>query len=141
MRKIYALLFIVALMNAALSFVIYQKPAASNACSSHCDVVLGSSYATFLGVPQSLIGILSFGFLALLAAYLSVRENEQVEKLVFFVLTLGGLYALRLLYLQAFVLGAFCPYCVVIDSSTILTGILFLWRKRPNVFAPQAIAF
>jgi len=39
---------------------------------------------------------------------------------------------------QAFVLGAFCPYCVVIDSSTILTGILFLWRKGSRVFTPQA---
>ncbi len=134
MRTVYWFVLLVALVNIVLSAATYAKSSmpVSNMCSAHCDVVLGNSYAKLFGIPQALIGVVSFTFLALLAWYFLVFETKLAKKLIFISLALGSLYALRMLYIQAFILNAFCPYCVVIDISTIVAGfaVVFMHKRR-----------
>lgn len=146
MRIVYWFVLLVALVNIVLSAAIYAKSSvpASNMCSAHCDVVLGSSYSKLFGIPQALIGVFSFTVLALLVWYCLVFETGLSKKLVLIALVLGSLYALRMLYIQAFILNAFCPYCVVIDTSMIVAGLAVLFmhkRRKAYVPTPQTSSF
>ncbi|MEK6963673.1 MAG: vitamin K epoxide reductase family protein [Nanoarchaeota archaeon] len=146
MKRVYWLILCVALLNIILSCALYGKhqaldPNAAKMCfgSTQCDLVLKSSYATVWGVPQALIGVVAFTALALVA-WLCIVFDRAERVLLLFLLG-GGLYALRMLYLQAFVIGAFCPYCVTIDISTILVCALLLYmnkRRNGHVFAHKA---
>jgi uncharacterized membrane protein len=80
--------------------------------SAGCFQVLGSSYARIGALPISGLGALAyFGVFtfALFAAFGYLRAR------LFFVVTVGAMFAatLWLLYVQAFILHAFCRYCLV----------------------------
>src|SRR5436190_23048220 len=79
--------------------------------SPDCFRVLGSSYAKIAGIPLAAFGSLAyfsvFSF-ATFAAFGYARAR------LFLTLTTGAMFVatLWLLYLQAFVLHAFCRYCL-----------------------------
>jgi protein-disulfide isomerase/uncharacterized membrane protein len=87
-----------------------------------CDRVAHSTYSMLFGVPRPAIGVVAF--LALLTVVL-MRGS--------FARRLGALLALpfiveglHLLYIQAFILHAWCPFCVAIDLSSIVAGVAML---------------
>src|SRR5439155_26798769 len=90
--------------------------------SPDCFRVLGSSYARVGGIPVALFGTLAyfsvFSF-ATFAAFGYVRART------FLILTLGAMFlaTLWLLYVQAFLLHAYCRYCLFSAAITfLLTG-------------------
>jgi len=102
---------------------------------SGCDAVLSSSYATLAGsVPLAAAGAASYFAvfsLATLAAfgYGGVRGPLAVLVALMFAFTLW------LLYVQAFVLRAFCTYCLVSAAVTTTLALLvfvlpLLGRRR-----------
>jgi uncharacterized membrane protein len=100
--------------------------------TSGCEEVNRSIYSQVLGVPVALLGGLSY--LAMLAALWA--ESQQIIKpeegaLALFGLSLAGvLYSLYLTYVELFVLGAVCSWCVV--SAVAITAIFALsavWLK------------
>ena len=96
------------------------------ACGSPggCSAVLGSAYAAVAGVPTAAFGLLAyFGVFSasLLAAFGYTRARTLLA------LVVSGMFAatLGLLYLQAFVLHAFCPFCLLSAALTfLLAGIV-----------------
>ncbi len=92
--------------------------------NSGCDFVLRSEYSRIFGVPLSLIGIFYFSTILILVSF---------QKLALFLKTisfLGFLFALYLIYLQAFVIKNFCQYCLIVDSSAIFIFILSWLTKN-----------
>lgn len=90
--------------------------------TSGCDTVSKSPYSVLFGVPLSAWGVLFYlgiGFLALL--YIDTK-NLIVAKLIPFATTLGFLSSLYFIYVQKFLIGAFCIYCIL---SAIVSTILF----------------
>jgi len=92
--------------------------------SPDCFRVLGSSYARVGGIPVALFGTLAyfsvFSF-ATFAAFGYVRART------FLILTVGAMFlaTLWLLYVQAFLLHAYCRYCLFSAAITfLLTGVL-----------------
>jgi len=87
-----------------------------------CDRVAHSVYSSLFGIPRPAIGVVAF--LALLAVVMMrgafARRLGALLALPFIV------EGLHLLYLQAFVLHAWCPFCVVIDVSSIGVGVAML---------------
>jgi uncharacterized membrane protein len=85
--------------------------------------VLGSPYARIAGIPVAAFGVLgyfaAFSF-AVFAAFRYARART------FFALTVLAMFAstLWLLYLQAFVLHAFCRYCLFSAALVFLLGAL-----------------
>lgn len=106
----------------------------SPACPSQgCDQVLSSPYATVLGVPLSLWGMVAYGLMAVFAlGPLLVKEKphkswrtrlvRQTDWLLFGGATLMVVWSGYLMYILAFTLKAFCPYCF---ASAFLSGCLF----------------
>jgi len=85
------------------------------ACSilEGCDVVLNSAYSMVGPVPLAAIGFFYYLFIFFGSLfYLSRPNNKKIFKLVKWVTILGLLFSLYFLYLQAFVIGVYCMYCI-----------------------------
>lgn len=90
-----------------------------------CSVVLSSSYASVAGIPTAAFGALAYFAIfssATLAAFGYTRAR------VFLALLVGVMFATSswLLYLQAFVLHAFCPFCLFSAALTFFLAGLVL---------------
>jgi len=98
-----------------------------------CGVVTGSAYATILGIPVALLGALYYlAFLIGTVFYFDRKDERMLRPLAMF--SIAGLAAtLYFLFIQAFVLNAFCIYCLgSAFTSTVLfaTGMWYLFRTR-----------
>jgi uncharacterized membrane protein len=101
--------------------------------SSGCQDVLSSKYAAFGPVPLAALGALAY-FTAFSTALLAAFGYAGCRSL--FALLIAVMFAttLWLLYLQAYVLHAFCDYCLFSAGvTTVLTFIAianFFLRER-----------
>jgi uncharacterized membrane protein len=93
-----------------------------------CNLVQESKYATLFGViPVGLLGIL--GYLGILIAwFLARRDLERISTLatlaLFGMATFGSLFSIYLTFLEPFVLGATCMWCLT--SAILITVILWI---------------
>ena len=92
-----------------------------------CDAVLSSRWATLLGVPTAVWGLVTY--LALAATAFIARAETQWRTswtIAFF----GALYSVYLTAISLTTLGATCPYCLT--SLALMTSILVvLTFERP----------
>lgn len=98
-----------------------------------CDEVSKSPYSVMFGVPLSLWGVLFYlgtGFLALLYAD---TKNLFVGKLIPVATTLGFLSSCYFIYVQKFLIGAFCIYCLLsafVSTILFILGMIFLKKLK-----------
>jgi uncharacterized membrane protein/glutaredoxin len=94
---------------------------------SGCDVVQGSAWARFLGVPLALWGLLLYATIAVVA--LGVRSAARRQAWALFLCAAGVLTSVYLTAVSVLVIGATCAYCLV--SLALMTLALGLaWRGR-----------
>jgi uncharacterized membrane protein/glutaredoxin len=91
------------------------------AVGSGCDVVLSSRWATLLGVPTAVWGLLTYLALAGIAF---IRGTHQQWRLAWPIAFMGVLYSLYLTTISFTVLGAACPYCLT--SLALMSAIFAL---------------
>lgn len=96
---------------------------------SGCSEVLSSSYASFNGIPLALIGAVAYFTLFSLAT-LAAFDYPFVAKLLLVVTGLMFLMTLWLIYLQAFVIGHFCQFCLLSAFVTIALTVLVTFAAR-----------
>ena len=105
----------------------------SAACSGQtgCFEVLGSAYSRVAGIPVAAFGVAGY-FCAFTCATFAVFNYARARK--FFALTAGVLFAvtLWLLYVQAFLLHAFCRYCLFSAAITFLLMGLVVASPAPR---------
>ena len=97
-----------------------------------CSEVLSSPYATVRGIPLALIGAIAY-FTAFSLATLAAFNYRYAGKLLALVVSFMFLTTLWLLYLQAFVIRAFCQFCLLSALVTTVLTVLVaiaLWRER-----------
>jgi uncharacterized membrane protein len=85
-----------------------------------CSEVLSSPYASFRGIPLALIGAIAY-FTVFSLATLAAFGYRTAGKMLAFVVAGMLLVTLWLVYLQAFVIKAFCQFCLL---SALLTLVL-----------------
>ena len=89
-----------------------------------CSAVLGSVYASIAGIPTAAFGALAY-FVAFSSATLAAFGYARARALLMLVVMAMFGATLWLLYLQAFVLHAFCPFCLLSAAFTfLLAGIV-----------------
>jgi len=98
-----------------------------------CSEVLSSQYAVVAGVPLALIGAAAyFGVFSL--ATLAAFGYRIAAVLLTPLVLLMFLVSLWLIYLQAFVIHAFCQFCLfsaaVTTTLTVLVGIAVIFRRK-----------
>ncbi len=96
-----------------------------------CSEVLSSPYATMRGVPLALIGAAAY-FTAFSLATLAAFDYRIAGKLLTILVGLMFLTTVWLFYLQAFVIRAFCQFCLLSALvTTVMTVILTIgWRRE-----------
>ena len=116
-RKAYAVIAALAAAGIAVSsFSLYHHFSKSKTSfcdlgqTFNCDLVNRSSYSTVFGVPVALIGIV--GYLVILAFATVYREKAETPFLLAASALAGLAFALRLAYIEAFVLNAWCLLCL-----------------------------
>jgi uncharacterized membrane protein len=90
---------------------------------SGCSEVLSSEYAAINGIPLALIGAVAY-FTVFSLATLAAFGYPLVGKLLVVVVGLMFLTTLWLIYLQAFVIGHFCQFCLLSALVTMVLSIL-----------------
>jgi uncharacterized membrane protein len=89
-----------------------------------CDVVQTSRYSEILGVPVAALGLVAYAGLLLSAAL----EGETAALLGLFVALVSALFSAYLTYLELFVIGAICQWCVA--SAALVAACLLLCVLR-----------
>lgn len=109
-------------------------------CTIHgCEIVLTSGYSTIASIPIALLGALYYLTVLIgTLVYIDTRKTELLRHLARLT-TLGLLASIIFVYLQAFVIHAWCQYCLLsAASSTALfaTGLSALFWTKPTLSKP-----
>lgn len=134
--KLPIIAVMVALIGLADSvyLTVQHLTAAPVPCSiiSGCETVLTSAYAEMAGVPTAAFGAAAY-FAAFSLALLAAFGNRAAWMLFGVLSIVMAAFTLWLLYLQGFVIGAFCQFCLISALTTfVLFGIAMLskfWRR------------
>ncbi len=118
---LFALAAVVALLGLADSIylTVHHLTGQDVSClaSSECETVLGSAYATVGKIPLAAFGLAGY-FAVFSLATLGAFGRRWTRPLVLCLMaTMLGVTG-WLLYLQAFVLHAFCDFCLLSAAST-----------------------
>jgi len=93
-----------------------------------CETVLTSPYAEIAGVPLAAFGAIAY-FVAFALALLAAFGNRMTWTLFGIQVVLMSLFTAWLLYLQGYVIGAFCQFCLISALTTFtLLGIFIASR-------------
>jgi uncharacterized membrane protein/protein-disulfide isomerase len=120
----------VGLGTSALMLHLYLSPEAS-ACGpgGGCDEVRTSEWSSVMGIPLPWLGLAYFGVLVAAVLVPALRTRWLLAAL-----GLAGVASgTTLLVLQGVVIGAFCPYCVVVDVCSLGAGLAL----APGLAAPR----
>ncbi|MBP9676943.1 MAG: vitamin K epoxide reductase family protein [Anaerolineaceae bacterium] len=102
-----------------------------------CDVVNASRYSILFGIPLAVYGMIGFGLVFLIT--LLDKEHTfiaEYQNLMLFGISFAGfLFSLYLTYLEAFVIRAFCQWCVL--SAIAMTVIFITTIVRLVVKSPS----
>jgi uncharacterized membrane protein len=93
-----------------------------------CEQVLTSSYAEIWGIPLAAFGALAY-FAAFSLAVLAAFGNRLMWKVFGIQVVLMAIFTAWLVYLQAFVIAAFCQFCLASAAITFTLFIIFLASK------------
>ena len=93
--------------------------------SPECLRVLGSSYAKLSGIPVSILGALAYFTVFTLATFAAFGYS-RAPRFLFLIAGAMFLMTLWLLYVQAFVLHAYCRYCLFSAAITFLIAGLLI---------------
>jgi uncharacterized membrane protein len=138
-RRLYAIAAFIALFGLAdgiyLTVEHLSGRTAECIASSGCQDVLSSKYAAFGPIPLAAIGAFAY-FSAFSSALLAAFGYPKCGGFFAFVVTLMFGTTLCLLYIMAFVLHAFCDYCLfsagVTMALTLIAITTVFLRDRPG---------
>src|SRR5256714_7576393 len=124
-RRLYAVAAVVALFGLAdgIYLTVEHVTGRTAQCiaSSGCQEVLSSQYAAIGPIPLASLGALAY-FTAFSTALLAAFGYAKCRALFALLVALMFAVTLWLFYLQAFVLRAFCDYCLFSAGvTTVLT--------------------
>jgi len=143
-KRLLLVLSLFGLFDALYLLWVYTSPSRPMVClGSGCDTVRASPYAHVFGLPVPLFGVAAYVVLTLLifAEDLFSEGLGQTLRYAVACLSAGGfLYSLYLTSLEAFVIHAWCAWCVT--SALVITSIfvlsLFDLRHTPAPPNPNA---
>ncbi len=127
-----------------MSYVELTKTYAICGPVGNCNTVQESPYAFLFGfLPVGVLGV--FGYLALLVAWLLKRYGPAAYR-KFFTIAIwamawfGVLFAIYLTFLEPFVIGATCAWCIT-DSIVISAILLFSTQPAKEALAVESSEF
>lgn len=86
---------------------------------SGCNVVATSQYSHIFGIPLAEFGVLFFSVIFILAALELVIFDQLLRRALQAVSLVGLISSLYFTFVQIFLIGAFCIYCLASALSTL----------------------
>lgn len=106
------------------------SPCQANPWMGDCGTVLKSEYSVILGIPLASIGVLHYSLLSGLAVS-AIFISQKYLRFTFIAGTIWGLIAsLWFVFLQLFVIGAICIFCMLSAINSVILFILTLYFLR-----------
>ncbi|MDP2665369.1 MAG: vitamin K epoxide reductase family protein [bacterium] len=93
---------------------------------SGCNIVASSQYSHILGIPLAEFGVLFYSIIFVLAALELVVFDQLLRRALQVVSLIGVLSSIYFTILQAFVIGAFCIYCL---ASALITLFILIFAS------------
>ena len=90
-----------------------------------CETVLTSAYAEIAGLPIAAFGALAY-FVAFSLAILTVFGNRSMWLLFGVQSFIMAAVSAYLVYLQGFVIGAFCQFCLISAATSIGLFVIYI---------------
>ena len=128
-------------------FRLLEEPDAVLSCSFNivlnCSTVMQTWQASVFGFPNSLIGLMAFTIVIVIAVLgLSKVVFPRWFMIAFEIgIFLGALFAYWLFFSSVYVIQVLCPWCLVVTfSMTILLAVITYYNLRENTFKVSKIA-
>lgn len=86
---------------------------------SGCNVVATSQYSHIFGIPLAEFGVLFFSIIFILAALELVIFDQLLRRALQAISLVGLISSLYFTFVQVFLIGAFCVYCLASALSTL----------------------
>ena len=142
-RRIFIVIILMSILGLIAAFVLSveawqlaKDPNAIFECSVNvvvnCGTVAKSSYATIFGFPNAFVGMITEPIFVLLGVLLLIGVKLP-RKFMFVVEILAGaalLFAYYLFYISTALIGALCPWCMLVMLST---TIMFFAITKYNI--------
>lgn len=126
--KIFLAVFIIGIISA----VIITTNSHTGLCApgEGCSIVNSSQYGSTFGVENSIYGIFIFSFMVLLTLLHIRYPSKHTKRVIHTAIIIGSLISVYFLYLQFFVIKAFCEFCLAIDISMLISlgFLIYLWE-------------
>ena len=136
---IYSYIVIASLGFLDAGYLTYTRflgivPPCSTSFLSGCATVAKSQYSVIFGVPLSLLGMFFYLFAIIVCVVMLFRTTEHLKKILVTLSFAGALSSVYFIYLQAFVINAFCVYCVFSALCSFVLSLLsaYIYRTRNN---------
>ena len=128
MKNIRYHVILALLIISLISSIMLSSSPISLICniSSGCETVHYSDYNYTFGIQNSHYGVVIFSLLVLLLFSYLINPTQNKKALINLAIIGGSLVALYFLYIQHFVIEAYCRYCLIVDASVIICLILIL---------------
>lgn len=101
----------------------YSHSAVNCSIFDGCEFVTTSFYSTMLGIPVALLGVAFYALVFIFIFLFSKSANKKFLVSLLAISTVGFLASMWFVYIQAFILKAFCFYCLI---SASLSATLFI---------------
>lgn len=98
--------------------------------SNGCGIVDASSYSSIAGIPVAVLGALFYAVTILLLVQFFLRKQKRIFDMTAIALIAGGVAAIYLIVLQAFVINAWCYYCLISDTIGIINALLIIYLLK-----------
>ncbi|HLA22984.1 MAG TPA: vitamin K epoxide reductase family protein [Candidatus Nanoarchaeia archaeon] len=131
--KVLLILFIISL-GSSLILVFNDLKPLPLICdvTEGCYIVKNSTYNSLLfGIPNEYLGLIFFSVMTLTALSHMYKPRKIKENAITGGVLISFLFALYSLYLQEFIIGAYCRYCTLMDISIVLSLLVLIlfWKK------------
>ena len=92
-----------------------------------CVTVNASAFSEVLGIPIALLGMLMYLSLVVILVVVWRRPETTLSTYGFALALAGALFSLYLTGIEAFVIGAYCVWCLT--SWVLITVIAWQWGR------------
>ncbi len=118
-----------------LAFIELSQSEAACGALGNCNIVQASVYARLFGVlPIGLLGVVGYGVMLtiwLMGKMGGAEFTNLANRLLLILALLGALFSVYLTFLEPFVIGATCAWCL----TSALLMLLILWLVAPDGWA------
>ena len=102
-----------------------------------CDEVLGSRWSVWLGMPVSVLGMLTYAAILFSTLALFFAQSGSLRDVARLTVTIASTTAvgagLWVMALQVFAVQAFCPYCCAVHASGLSIVVLLVLTSKGHV--------